>query len=136
MKKKIRELYYFTIKIQFKVGIILLFLLTILSLGGPFIFDLIFGKNWIEAGEYIRYFAVFVFFNMLYSPISSIGDILNKQKLLLFFNISIVLSQVITIYLFSSFLNFKYTLFVMSIVGSVHFILLNVYIMSLLKGEK
>ena len=135
-EKKIRELYYFTIKIQFKVGIILLFLLTILSLGGPFIFGLIFGKNWIEAGEYIRYFAVFVFFNMLYSPISSIGDILNKQKLLLFFNISIVLSQVITIYLFSSFLNFKYTLFVMSIVGSVHFILLNVYIMSLLKGEK
>ena len=135
-EKKIEELYQFTLKIQFKIGVILLFWLVILSSIGPFIFGLIFGENWIEAGEYIKYFAIFIFFNMLYSPISSIGDILNKQKLLLFFNISITLSQIIAIFLLSDILSFKYTLLVISILGSIHFIFLNFYMMNILKGKK
>jgi len=134
----VNELYRFTLRIQYKIGILLIPTLIIISLVSPYIFSIVFGEKWFVAGEYVKYFVVFVFFNSLYSPISTLGDILNKQKLLMYFNFSLVFTQIITMVmcvdLFN--LNFEYTILSVSIVGSIHFLLLNMYIIKTLKEKR
>jgi len=134
----VNELYKFTLRTQYKIGILLIPTLIIISLVSPYIFSIVFGEKWFIAGEYVKYFAVFVFFNSLYSPISTLGDILNKQKLLMYFNFSLVFTQIITmamcVDLFN--LNFEYTILSVSIVGSIHFLLLNMYIIKTLKEKR
>jgi len=129
-----KELLIFTLKIQFKIAIILAPFLIVFSLIAPYIFEIVFGKEWREAGEYIKYFAVFIFFNSLYSPISSLGDILSKQKLLLFFNLLLIFVQLFIMLLFNN-LNFKYVLLIISLISSFLFIVLNLYMLFCLKKE-
>jgi O-antigen/teichoic acid export membrane protein len=123
-------LYKLTIKTQYKIGILLIPILITISIISPYVFSIIFGEKWFIAGEYVKYFAVFVFFNSLYSPISSLDDILNKQRVLMFFNFSLVFSQIIVMKICVDLFNFdfKFTILFVSIVGSIHFLLLNNYI--------
>jgi O-antigen/teichoic acid export membrane protein len=132
-----KELYDFTKRTQYKIGLLLMPVLIIISFVAPYVFSFIFGEKWIVAGEYIKYFAIFIYFNSLYSPISTLGDILEKQKLLMFFNFSLVVSQIIIMYFCSvEFeLDFKYTILYVSIIGSLHFIILNLYMINQLKRK-
>jgi len=134
----VNELYKFTIKTQYKIGIFLIPTLIIISLVSPYIFSIVFGEKWFVAGEYVKYFAVFVFFNSLYSPISTLGDILNKQRLLMYFNFSLVFTQILTMAMCVDLfhLGFEYTILYVSIIGSIHFLLLNMYIIQILKEKK
>ena len=134
----VSELYKFTLKTQYKIGILLIPILFIISLISPYVFSIVFGKKWFIAGEYIKYFAVFIFFNSLYSPISTLEDILNQQRLLMYFNFSLIFTQILIMSFCASFfnLNFEYTILYVSIIGSIHFLLLNTYIIKILKIKK
>lgn len=129
------QLYKFTLQMQKMIFYFISPILLIFSLWGKEIFSLIFGNTWIESGNIIKYFAIFVFFNALYSPISSIMDILREQKLMLFFNISLVCTQALILYLGRNYL-FEYVLLVSSIVGAFHFIVLNEYVKCRIKNLK
>jgi len=134
-RKDTKQLLSFTLNIQKKILIFILPTLVVVSIIGPFLFEFIFGSKWIVAGEYIKYFAIYVLFNSLYSPISTLGDILMKQKLVLYFNISLVLNIIFCMYIGNNiFDSFKYTLLLVSINGALHFILLNIYMLNYLKG--
>ena len=126
-KKEYIELIKLTNNIQKRILIILLPFSILVSLISPFLFGFVFGEDWILAGEYVRYYIVFVFFNGLYSPISQIGNILNRQDFLLKFNFSLGFFMAFSIYLFSNIYSFKITLLITSIIGSIHFIYLNIY---------
>lgn len=126
------ELYSFTIRIQKMILCFVLPLLVFFFLFGPQLFSFLFGAKWIESGEMIRYFAIFVLFNALYSPISSIADILRHQKLLLFFNVSLVICQ-IAIFAIGAGLEFKYVLLATSVIGALHYILIDIYMKKQIK---
>ena len=54
--------------------------LMLVSFFGENIFSIL-GDQWAEAGVILKYFTIFILLKNIYSPISHIGDILNKQKL-------------------------------------------------------
>lgn len=132
-QRRPHALYSFTLRIQKMTLYFVLPLLVFFSLFGEPVFSFLFGGQWGESGEMIRYFAVLILFNALYSPISSVADILRHQKLLLFFNVSIVISQVVVFAIGAGF-PFKYVLLATSCVGAIHYMLLNAYMMRRLKS--
>ena len=50
---------------------------------GPMIFTLVYSEKWVEAGVYAQILAVWIFFDLIRSPISQVASILGKQKQLL-----------------------------------------------------
>lgn len=62
------------------------FPLALVSLIGPDIFQSVLGRNWVESGVYARMLAPWIFFNFLYSPLSGVIYVLEKQQANLIFN--------------------------------------------------
>jgi O-antigen/teichoic acid export membrane protein len=123
----------FTTKIQKTIFVFVFPILLLFSIFGGEIFSFVFGEKWFDSGELIKYFAIFVLFNVNYSPISSIGDVLRKQKFFLFFNLSLVLSQIILLILFSNKLEFQYMILLISISGATHFLIIDLYMKHCIK---
>lgn len=123
------ELLKFTVSIQKKIAFLIIPFLILMSFISPWLFGFVFGEEWIKAGEYVKYFAFFVFMNSLISPISSLMDVFEKQKLELYFNVSLGLSQLLGLWLGSSIFNsFDFSLMFISFVGGLHYLVLIVYI--------
>ena len=128
-----QKVFDLTRTLQFKIALYLLPFLILLSFLAPTAFDLVFGDNWRASGELIKYFAVFIFFNGIYSPISQIGNFLEKQNILLYFNFSLNISNlIIFISLYNKF-SFENVLLISSISGAIHFIWLNFFMNKQLK---
>ena len=121
-----QELLQLTKSVQRKIFYLLFPFLLVLSLFGENIFSL-FGNDWSEAGIILKYFTLFILFKNIYSPISTIGDILKKQKLLLFFNISLFFFQLSSFYFLKEYNDIKLALLVVSIFGAIHYIVLSIY---------
>ncbi len=123
-----KELFSYTKSIQFKMLLFLLPFILIMALFAPSIFEIIFGEKWRIAGEYLQYFLPLVFFNSLYAPISSLVDILGKQKFEMLWKISFFTSQVLSLYVSSLFFDFKYSILIMSLFGSFHYLYIDYYL--------
>ena len=121
-----KALLLLTNDIQKKIFIFLFPFLLILSLWGEDLFSL-FGNEWSESGLIIKYFFIFILFKNIYSPISTIGDILKKQKLLLMFNVSLFLFQVSSFYFLKELGNINYALLLSSSIRATHYIILSTY---------
>jgi len=121
-----KELLQLTKNVQKKIFYLLFPFLLTLSVFGEYIFS-IFGNDWSESGIIIKYFALFILFKNIYSPISTIGDILKKQQLLLFFNISLFFFQLSSFYFLKEYNDIKLALLVVSIFGAIHYIILSIY---------
>ena len=115
-----------TNRIQKKIFFILFPFLVICSLFGKELFSIL-GEEWGQAGIILKYFTGFILLKNLYSPISHIGDILNKQKVLLFFNISLFLIQLASFYFLKESNDIKLPLLIASSLGAIHYMLLNIY---------
>ena len=120
------ELLHLTNQIQKNIFFILFPTLLLASLFGEDIFS-IFGNEWREAGEMLKYFSVFILLKNMYSPISHIGDILNKQKVLLLFNISLFLFQLGSFYFLKEYGDIQLALLTASTFGALHYLGLNTY---------
>ena len=115
-----------TNRIQKNIFYILFPFLIICSLFGKEMFS-IFGNEWGEAGVILKYFTVFILLKNIYSPISHIGDILNKQRVLLMFNISLFVFQLASFYFLKEYADIKPALLTASSLGAIHYMLLNIY---------
>lgn len=71
---------------------IIVFPMLLLAIVGPDIFIVVFGEEWGEAGVYIQILSVWAIFWFLYSPVSTIYVVLEKQKFGLIFNIFNILT--------------------------------------------
>ena len=127
-----KELIKLTNQIQKNVFFVLFPFLLICSVFGENIFSL-FGDEWTEAGVIVKYFAVFILFKNIYSPISHIGDILNKQKVLLVFNVSLFIFQLSAFYFLKEYSDIKAALLTASLFGAIHYMILNTYMQQELK---
>ena len=127
-----KELIKLTNQIQKNIFFVLFPFLLICSVFGENIFSL-FGDEWTEAGILVKYFAVFILFKNIYSPISHIGDILNKQKVLLVFNVSLFIFQLSAFYFLKEYSDIKAALLTASLFGAIHYMILNTYIKQELK---
>ena len=126
------ELLQLTLKIQKNIFVILFPSLLFLCLLGEILLNIL-GEEWSKAGAILKFISVYILFKNIYSPISHIGDILNKQKQLLLFNFSIFSFQVISFVALNNFNDLKLTLLTSSFFGAVHYILLDYYMKKELK---
>lgn len=66
-----------------------------LLLFGPFMFSFVFGDSWVEAGNFARILSILVFAEFIFSPVSRVFEIYEKQQQILNLNIvKVVLSTV------------------------------------------
>lgn len=120
--------------IQKKMVLFLIPFLIIMSIIAPYFFQL-FGEGWNHAGEMVKYFAFLVLINNLVAPVGSISNVVNRLDILLYFNISIAVSRVITFYVGSLYFSFEYSLLFSSVVISICYITLDVVLKRVIKKE-
>lgn len=82
---KIYKLSLSIIKKLFFVGLIPVGVLIIL---GPWLFELVFGAEWVEAGVYARFLSFLILTRFISSPIANIFNVYERQSLQLVLNIT------------------------------------------------
>lgn len=92
--KRIKQL---SRKLIWKLFLVGLIPFTILILFGPFLFKLIFGQGWEEAGVYARIISIMLLFNLVFSPVSRVYEIYEKQKLNLLLNLLLIV-MIVTVF--------------------------------------
>ncbi|PQJ82582.1 lipopolysaccharide biosynthesis protein [Polaribacter glomeratus] len=92
------EKLYKTVKKTFKnllrISFLIFIPLTIIS----YFLDIIFGEEWTYVGTYLRILIPWLFIMFLSSPISSLIVILNKQKVILFYDILLLTFRFLALY--------------------------------------
>ncbi len=99
------KIYKLSVSIVVKLFWIGIIPVGIIALFGPWLFSLIFGNNWHDAGLFARYFSLVIFTRFISSPLSSIFNVFELQELQLVLNIARVIIVAI-IFILSDFLNF------------------------------
>jgi len=79
--KRVKEL---SNKLLKKLIIIGLIPLIILLFFGPFLFSFVFGEQWFESGIYARIISFLVFFQLIFTPISRVYSVFEKQNIQFF----------------------------------------------------
>lgn len=88
-KERNNEIYAITLSIIKKLFLFSLLPFSMVILFGPWIFEIVFGPNWYDSGIYARFFAIFLIFQFVYSPISeSVFNVFEKQSKVFFLEIS------------------------------------------------
>ncbi|WP_111706606.1 lipopolysaccharide biosynthesis protein [Lutibacter citreus] len=96
--------------------------------------DFIFGNNWNEAGIYVRILLPWLFIMFLNSPISSLIEILNKQKTFLVYGIILLIARFLALYLgFTIFNDIKISLMFFSGVGVLFNLFVFIYFLKITK---
>ncbi len=75
--RRLKNLSKNLLKKSFIVGLIPLI---ILLLFGPLLFSIVFGENWYQAGVYARIISFLVFFRLIFTPITRIFFVYERQK--------------------------------------------------------
>jgi lipopolysaccharide exporter len=84
-----------TYKNMFKLAVLPFICLFVLS----YFFEYIFGGNWDTAGEYARYLLPWLFLGFINRPVFSVITILNKQKVVSFYNLALLIMRVSAVYI-------------------------------------
>ncbi|MFC1490173.1 oligosaccharide flippase family protein [Candidatus Latescibacterota bacterium] len=98
--EKLKEITFLVYKKLLYIGVLPLALIMVY---GDFIFGFVFGSDWVTAGQYARVLSPWILFVFISSPLSTLFDVLGKQKEELFFNVFIFLARItalLTGYLF------------------------------------
>ena len=127
------KIFYKTSKALFIYGIIP-FLLIFLFV--PPLTPFLLGAEWTEVGQYIRIFSIMFFAKFVVSPVSYIMYIVGKQRLNIFFQASkflVILTAFGIGYLLE---DFKLTLYIWSVLMTVHYIVMYLVSLKLSRGAK
>ncbi|MBD1228153.1 oligosaccharide flippase family protein [Xenorhabdus griffiniae] len=111
-------------------------LLVLLFLTAPILFNLLFGEKWEEAGYYFRYLSPLFFLLFVFTPISNIYYILNKQKQWGYFQILLLVSGVLFIFIGHTTSNIDTSIILFSISQSFCWLLIIDYIFSVLNIQR
>lgn len=104
----------------------------ILVSSGDILFVLIFGKEWEIAGIYVRFLALWFLFVLCSSPLSSILDVLSKQKQGLYFQICIFIARILAVFIGGTiFSEAYYTVLVYGIIGFIFWAAFCIYLLRL-----
>jgi O-antigen/teichoic acid export membrane protein len=88
------ELSRVTLEIYRKLLLIGAICMSFVAFYGDILFPFVFGKEWIEAGVYAKWLSIWIVFNLAYSPISTVYNILERQGEFLLLNVLFLLSRI------------------------------------------
>ncbi len=109
---------------------------TLLYFFGEEIFTFIFGKDWKVAGEIAEIISIWLFMNFIFTPISFVPILLNKQKIYFWINfIFLFLILFLGFYFFIGNINFENCILSFSMLNIIYFIVLLVWFYKLLVNK-
>jgi O-antigen/teichoic acid export membrane protein len=109
---------YLTLKTLKKLFLIGIVPFSIILFWGDYIFLFVFGEKWIIAGEYAQLLSVWMMLNFIFSPLSNLCFIFEKQQQVLYFNVMTLLSTIVMILIGALFLENPFqTIGLMGIIG-------------------
>ncbi len=76
------------------IGFVPLMLIAIVA---PDLFAIVFGDRWYTAGQYVRWMSLWLFFQFISSPLSTVYYVMERQKNLLAFNLAMFLTRLLVI---------------------------------------
>ena len=87
---------------------------------GPWLFSFVFGNEWLEAGEYARWLAVWSYFGFMNTPSVAALSVLKMQRFFLIYEVFSLTLRAISLYIgFAVLNNDSSTVFLFSIIGAV-----------------
>lgn len=107
------------------------FPILILIVLGKEIFSFVLGSQWSSAGEYARILAPWFFLVFITSPLSTLFNVLEKQKISLLFNLLILSSRIIVLYVGGLYGNPTIAILLYSITGVIFWGGMNLYILKI-----
>jgi O-antigen/teichoic acid export membrane protein len=120
-----------------KLALIAVPIFSIIIIGGPTIFSIIFGEQWREAGVYTQILSPWLALNFIVSPVSQIPMVVNKQRQ--FFAISLISNAMILLILTLTGLfihNIRIGLLMVSAFMSIYMIFILKWILKISSNKK
>lgn len=127
------ELYKKTLKKMFIFGI---FPFLVVLFGGKFIFSLIFGVQWVIAGEMASYLSVMIFFQILSTPMADTILLVNAQKIDLFLQIGRLALSILSLLIGKLFQSYELAIILLSVSYSLYYIAHSIFQYKASKGLK
>lgn len=104
--------------------------LALISIAAPWIFSLIFGKEWITTGYYTRLLSPWLLVVFVSSPISNLYVVMKKQKEGLIINIFMLIMRFFSLYIGGLSSNSYIAVGLFGFAGTIMWIINNIYILS------
>jgi O-antigen/teichoic acid export membrane protein len=82
-----------------KTSLLMIPVVLVIVAGGPFLFSILFGANWSEAGVYARILVVWICLDLVRAPVSQLASVTGRQKQLLYCTIGGNVLLLLTLYL-------------------------------------
>lgn len=135
-KENPRALKKLSNKLIRKLIIIGLLPLLTLIFFGPFLFSFIFGDNWYNAGVYARIISILLFSSLVFTPISRVYEVFEKQKEKLLIDI-VRVTLILIIFIIVWYLNLNSYLAIVfySIIMSLIYFITYIFALRILNGE-
>ncbi len=86
-KDNSRKIYNLTVSLIKRLFIVGIFPISLITLLGPWIFSLVFGSEWYDAGIYARLLSVYVLFAFISAPVANIFNLYERMGIQLNLNI-------------------------------------------------
>lgn len=94
----------------------------LISLVAPDLFYFIFGSKWLVAGQYVRWLSPWFLFVFIASPISTLYDVLGRQRDGLVFNTFLLISRILVLWMGGRTGDDQFTIALFGITGTVFWI--------------
>jgi O-antigen/teichoic acid export membrane protein len=107
------------------IGFVPLMLIAVVA---PDLFALVFGERWWTAGEYVRWMSLWLFFQFVSSPLSTLYYVMGRQSNLLTFNVIMFVTRLLVIIVGGLRGDVLLTIILMGITGTVLYALLCMHI--------
>jgi O-antigen/teichoic acid export membrane protein len=136
-KKNPEKIYSITKSITKKLFLISILPFLVLLFGGPWLFKIVFGEVWREAGVFVSILAVYLLPQFIYAPIGNgIFNVFEKQSKVLIINLS-RMTLIILVFSLSHIISLEASLSLLlySIVLGVYFIIVMMFIFMIIKKE-
>ncbi|HBC32300.1 MAG TPA: translocase [Clostridiales bacterium] len=91
------ELYNVTLDLFKRILAIGFVPLMLIAIVAPDLFAIVFGDRWYTAGQYVRWMSLWLFFQFISSPLSTIYYVMDRQRDLLLFNLVIFFVRLLVI---------------------------------------
>lgn len=131
--QKIYNLSVFITKKLFLIGLIPLGVIILL---GPWLFQIIFGTKWYDAGIYARFLVVYVMVAFISAPLASVFNVFEKQSYQLILNIIRIIS-VLFVFIICKVFSFSTLITIMfySIIMTLYFAFMTFFLFRMIKRE-
>lgn len=111
-------------------GLVPILLVAIIA---PGMFAIVFGSQWYEAGIYARWMCLWLLFQFVSSPISSVINVLEKQRISLFFNLALFSGRTLALIIGGLLQKPLLAIMLLGLVGAVMYFAYSILILFLAK---